>query len=75
MLLFYITFVEVLAAQLNGVGSPVRDEQIISNIILTLPTSYSHLVAAWKNVDDIKDSFTTDCSDPKGRANPDAENR
>lgn len=48
----HITTLEVMANQLNDIGSPVSDDQIITKVASTLPPSYRHVIAAWENLDD-----------------------
>ena len=50
----HITAIETMANQLNDLGAPVRDLQIITKIMCTLPPSFRHVVSAWENLDDSK---------------------
>ena len=50
----HITAIETIANQLNDLGAPVSDLQIITKIICTLPPSVRHVVSAWENLDGSK---------------------
>ena len=43
-----------MASQLQDVGSPVSDNQVITKVASTFPPSYRHVIAAWENLDDDK---------------------
>ena len=46
----HITEIETMAIQLNDVGAPVTDLQIMTKIICTLPPSYRSFTTAWDSV-------------------------
>jgi hypothetical protein len=50
----HVTAIELMASQLQDVGSPVSDVQVITKVVSTLPPSYHHVIAAWENLDDSK---------------------
>jgi hypothetical protein len=50
----HVTAIELMASQLQEVGSPVSDVQVITKVVSTLPPSYRHVIAAWENLDDSK---------------------
>ncbi|KAI9553837.1 hypothetical protein GHT06_019106 [Daphnia sinensis] len=47
----HVTAVELMASQLQDVGSPIYDDQIITKVASTLLPSYRHVIAAWENLD------------------------
>lgn len=54
----HITAVETLATQLTDLGSPISEEQIITKIVMTLPSSYRPFLSAWNNVEDNKKTLS-----------------
>lgn len=46
----HITAIETMAAQLNDLGAPVSELQVMTKITCTLPPSFRHFVSAWDNV-------------------------
>ena len=52
--LSHITAVEAMSNQLNDLGAPVSELQIITKILCTLPPSFRSVVSAWDNLDESK---------------------
>ena len=46
----HIATIEQMAAHLKELNAPISDIQVMSKILLTLPPSYRHFLAAWDNV-------------------------
>lgn len=46
----HVTAIEQLAAYLKDLQAPVSEVQIMSKILLTLPSSFRHFLSAWDNV-------------------------
>ncbi len=47
----HVTAVETFARQLEDIGAPLTEAQIITKILYTLPPSFRQVISAWKNVD------------------------
>ena len=50
----HISAVESMASQLRDMDVSIDDTDIITKILITLPTSYRHFMSAWDNVPDDK---------------------
>lgn len=52
--MLHVTAIETFARQLEDLGSPLTEAQIITKITCTLPSSFRTLLAAWENFENNK---------------------
>ena len=50
----HVTAIETFARQLEDLGSPLTEAQIITKITCTLPPSFRPLLSAWENLETSK---------------------
>ena len=48
----FVTAVETLKRQLEDIGAPLTDIQVVTKILHSLPPSFRHVVSSWKNLDE-----------------------
>ena len=50
----HITVIEGLAQQIEDLGSPTPQSQIMTKIVSTLPTAFRNFMTVWDNLPELK---------------------
>ena len=60
----HITVIEGLAQQIEDLGSPTPQSQIMTKIVSTLPTAFRNFITVWDNLPETEKTMNIPLSSP-----------